>query len=393
MQNLNQPSLQISDLVAWLFLLIGIGFILTDAFQPEPLSYHQTTGPDVISVAQVSPPPAVTPTTPPPTVTPPASTDPPQLDAIAFLNSSLVPDVEAMEPVDEADEANEIVPRKNWGQPLYYFPYPAGEVKITRGGQGHHNGNGPAYDFAVGADAPVLAARAGVVVRADYSHYDPDCTSEEDVNQVVVDHGDGTYGVYLHFAYSRPVLTVGDDVAVGDILGYTGCTGQANGPHVHFHISDRFNPNNPADIGHLIYRLPIWFFEAGEGDQVPPLDVEADAPQIIWSHNPVVDAVPPTGRLLTPFDGAIIDRILKIKGWAVDNTAVAHIEIYLDGDYLGQATYQTSFPNPDLSCDQCGYDAEFDLAGYSPGAHVLSIKLIDAAGNSSKERWYILLRP
>ncbi len=387
MQNPNQTPLQISDLVAWLFLLMGIGLILADALQPMPPALGQMSRPEAAVVEPTMPPPTSVPPPRPaaePTPTPAAIER--EREPFAFLNSRLGPDAGLR---NVAREANEAAPAENWGHPLYYFPYPAGQVKITRGGQGHHNGHGPAYDFAVGANAPVLAARRGLVVKADYSHYDPDCTAEEAVNEVVIDHGDGTYGVYLHFAYSRAVLKVGDQVEVGDILGYTGCTGQANGPHVHFHVSDRFDPNN---TDHLTHRLDIWFFEAGEAAQVPPLDVEAAAPQIVRSRNPVVDAVPPTGRLLTPFDGAVVDRILKIKGWAVDDTAVARIEVYLDGDYLGQAAYHTSFPNPDLSCDRCGYEAEFDLSGYSPGAHVLTIKLVDPSENVSEERWYILLR-
>lgn len=280
--------------------------------------------------------------------------------------------------------------KAGWGQPFYYFPYPAGPVKITRGGLGHFNGSGPAYDFAGGVDTPVVAARAGTVVRANYGTRDAECSSEEPPNQVVIDHGDGTYGVYLHFAHNRPILRLGDKVAIGTILGYTGCTGRANGPHVHFHVTDRFNPDDPQDDDHLTRRLNIWFYEAGPGDLVPPINVYPDKVQFIDSLNPIKDTLPPVGEVLNLVDGGTVAGPLPIKGWALDNTTIDRIELWLDGQSAGNAKYDRLYIDPTLDCGGCGFSAEIDTSQYAPGGHVLTVKIYDRAGNYREESWYLI---
>ena len=51
---------------------------------------------------------------------------------------------------------------------------------------------------------------------------------------VVVDHGNGTETYYAH--QSRIDVTVGDQVATGQLLGAVGSTGRSTGPHLHFEV-------------------------------------------------------------------------------------------------------------------------------------------------------------
>jgi murein DD-endopeptidase MepM/ murein hydrolase activator NlpD len=51
---------------------------------------------------------------------------------------------------------------------------------------------------------------------------------------VEVQHQYNITSLYCHM--SQPEATVGDEVKPGDIIGLTGQTGAATGPHVHFQV-------------------------------------------------------------------------------------------------------------------------------------------------------------
>jgi murein DD-endopeptidase MepM/ murein hydrolase activator NlpD len=95
-------------------------------------------------------------------------------------------------------------------------------------------------DFAMPQGTPVLAARAGIVFYLQdgftVGGTDPDLL--ERANLVVVAHSDGTMASYGHLMRGIPV-SIGDTVGVGDGLGWSGATGFAGQPHLHFHIGKR----------------------------------------------------------------------------------------------------------------------------------------------------------
>ena len=53
-------------------------------------------------------------------------------------------------------------------------------------------------------------------------------------NWVGVDHGDGIYTVYMHM--SKRLVSEGDKVKKGDVLGLVGTTGRSTGNHLHFAV-------------------------------------------------------------------------------------------------------------------------------------------------------------
>ena len=81
-------------------------------------------------------------------------------------------------------------------------------------------------DIAVGEGTPVRAAAAGTVIYAGWmSGYG---------NLVAVDHGNGLSTAYAH--NSSLAVSVGQSVAAGKIVSYSGNTGNSTGPHVHFEV-------------------------------------------------------------------------------------------------------------------------------------------------------------
>jgi len=94
-------------------------------------------------------------------------------------------------------------------------------------------------DIAVGEGTPVHAAAAGTVIYAAWmSGYG---------NLVVVDHGNGLSTAYAH--NSSLAVSVGQSVAAGEIVSYSGNTGNSTGPHVHFEV--RVNGSAVDPLGYL----------------------------------------------------------------------------------------------------------------------------------------------
>jgi murein DD-endopeptidase len=61
-------------------------------------------------------------------------------------------------------------------------------------------------------------------------------------NHVVLDLGAGNYAFYAHMQPGKMRVKVGDRVLAGQILGLVGNSGNARGPHLHFHLMDRPSP-------------------------------------------------------------------------------------------------------------------------------------------------------
>ena len=87
-----------------------------------------------------------------------------------------------------------------------------------------HNG----VDLACAADTPIYASRSGIVAVTDYQEYGAG-------NYVQLDHGDGYRSIYMHM--TRYVVSPGQYVTAGQIIGYVGDTGLSDGNHLHFGIS------------------------------------------------------------------------------------------------------------------------------------------------------------
>lgn len=100
--------------------------------------------------------------------------------------------------------------------------------------QGIHGNN--AVDLSAPSGTPIHAAAAGTVIisksdgawNGGYGSY------------VVLSHGNGTQTLYAHM--SKDVVSIGDTVSTGELLGYVGETGEATGNHLHFEVRGAKNP-------------------------------------------------------------------------------------------------------------------------------------------------------
>lgn len=97
-----------------------------------------------------------------------------------------------------------------------------------------HNG----VDLGNAEGTPIVASRSGTVTTAAY---EPDTSGY----YVIIDHLDGYDSRYLHM--SKYIVTEGQFVWAGQIIGYCGSSGSATGPHLHFSIFKDGKAVNPAD--------------------------------------------------------------------------------------------------------------------------------------------------
>ena len=123
-----------------------------------------------------------------------------------------------------------------WTMPCSYVrfssPYGYRTHPIT-GEWKFHSG----VDLAGPEGTPIVATRDGVVTAAAYS--------SGNGNYVTINHGDGFSTAYLHMTHS--VVSVGQKVSAGQLIGYMGNTGLSKGSHLHFTIYYNGNTVNPAD--------------------------------------------------------------------------------------------------------------------------------------------------
>ncbi len=114
-----------------------------------------------------------------------------------------------------------------WIEPVsgYTISSPFGNRKSpTAGASSNHKG----VDMACPSGTPIYATRAGTVTIASYQaggagYY------------VSINHGDGFASIYMHM--TRYVVSKGQSVAQGELIGYVGSTGISTGPHLHFGVS------------------------------------------------------------------------------------------------------------------------------------------------------------
>jgi murein DD-endopeptidase MepM/ murein hydrolase activator NlpD len=91
-------------------------------------------------------------------------------------------------------------------------------------------------DFAADEGTPILAAGDGVVVMAsEYGGYG---------NATIIDHGGGLATLYGH--QSAILVSEGQSVRRGQVIGRVGCTGACTGPHLHFEVRVNGTPVNPV---------------------------------------------------------------------------------------------------------------------------------------------------
>jgi murein DD-endopeptidase MepM/ murein hydrolase activator NlpD len=144
------------------------------------------------------------------------------------------------------DYLNRVTPEREWsGQ----FSAPAeAEISDVFGSQRIFNGKTSSphlgLDFRVPSGTPVTAMNDGSVLLARPLYFEG--------NFVVLDHGQGLLSLYLHLSEFK--VKEGEQVKRGQVIGLSGGTGRATGPHLHVAVRWQGTYLDPASLMKL--RLP-----------------------------------------------------------------------------------------------------------------------------------------
>lgn len=135
----------------------------------------------------------------------------------------------ALQNVENKEQQRWLLPMQytNCASPYGYRTHPvAGESRFHYG-----------VDLSADRGTPIVASRSGTVAMTTYD--------DSSGNYVVIDHLDGYRSVYMHM--DKYIVTEGQFVVAGQIIGYCGNTGVSTGDHLHFGIYLNGQTVNPAD--------------------------------------------------------------------------------------------------------------------------------------------------
>ena len=141
---------------------------------------------------------------------------------------------EATEP-EQTEPTQPKPPAATWIRPCNYvrLTSPFGDRDApTAGASSNHQG----VDLAGPEGTPIVASRGGTVTIARFS--------KTAGYYVTINHGDGFSSVYMHM--TNYIVSVGQKVSQGQVIGYMGSTGVSTGSHLHFGIAYNGTYVNPA---------------------------------------------------------------------------------------------------------------------------------------------------
>ncbi|MFA6519290.1 MAG: M23 family metallopeptidase [Candidatus Paceibacterota bacterium] len=119
-----------------------------------------------------------------------------------------------------------------------YFSNPVPGARVT---QGIHGKNGIDLGGARGtpvhaaADGMIIIARGGGAWNGGYGNY------------IVITHNNGTQTLYSHL--KSVIVSSGQQVSSGQVIGYMGSTGKVTGVHLHFEVRGAANPFRNCSVG------------------------------------------------------------------------------------------------------------------------------------------------
>lgn len=195
----------------------------------------------------------------------------------------------------------------------------------------HYGGHGtPGIDFRIPSGTPIHAAGPGTVVGVEEACRPGNrwCSGRRG-NYVEISHPAGRHSRYLHLRPRGAVVTRGQQVARGQVIGYSGNTGDSTGPHLHYDELRRGSRIYPGpmyalhDSSVVVYRNWPRKDERvirNDGYPVAELTVVVEGGGLVWSSPGGIDCGADCTEAYTP--GTVVtltaeaEPLYTFAGWS-----------------------------------------------------------------------------
>ncbi|ASD63715.1 M23 family metallopeptidase [Bdellovibrio bacteriovorus] len=119
------------------------------------------------------------------------------------------------------------------------FDWPVDRARMTRGFLPNKRRPHLGIDLAAPKGTPILASQAGTVIYAgrEFRGYG---------KMVLIESGNGWATLYAHF--DKILVSEGQKVRQGEVVGAMGRTGRATGVHLHFEVRKDRGPIDPLPL-------------------------------------------------------------------------------------------------------------------------------------------------
>ena len=121
---------------------------------------------------------------------------------------------------------------------------------------------------------------------------------EADGNHIVLDLGNGRYGLYAHLKPGSITVKEGDTVKHGQVLGLVGNTGNTSAPHLHFHVMSSQSTLGSNGLPYVIDKFEVIeiatsteAFDKAESEGVPLEVMRVEKPGIHKNELPLDQSI------------------------------------------------------------------------------------------------------
>ena len=112
---------------------------------------------------------------------------------------------------------------------------------------------------------------------------------------------------------------------------------------------------------------------------------------------------PPAVYIDSPAPGAVVSGVVPVTGWTLDSTAtggsaIASVQVKVDGTAAGTATYGSSRPDVCAAypgrpgCPNVGFTYQLNTGTLTPGTHLLTVSATDSNASPDTGSWSISIQ-
>jgi len=128
------------------------------------------------------------------------------------------------------------------------------------------------FDFKMPIGTAVHAIAAGRVAAVVENFKDGVDMADDQANLIGIEHERGVISWYMHLKYNGVTVEVDDKVLRGEVIGYSGNTGNSAYPHLHLYAqqltAECHDQENKTARLNICPHLPLSFFNASPNDRI-----------------------------------------------------------------------------------------------------------------------------